>query len=329
MDDQQQSDRMRRVLEDGLTRIAGKPVRIRELRRELLSYASSFAAEQVDAVLEDGKHMEVFFKDLHPDHQLVDAQRVRERSLERSWREVEVYRRLLARWSFDTPQLYAVHWDPESDVYWLFLELISGKKVSKLADPAVWHASARWVARFHVTSRRIPADEIAFLPRLDTQHFRECRERLEAKLPELEADDRRLAEDALVLYAAIEPRLTALPQSLIHGEFFGKNIMVRLGAPDRTIAAIDWETAAVGPSYLDIASLSSGDWTPEIKQGMRRAYFDTYQRESGVALDWDQFCDDVLDVSLYQCVRWLAWWPGRAEAKQFGRWMNELTIVLR
>jgi aminoglycoside phosphotransferase (APT) family kinase protein len=315
------------VLAAGLSSLRGRPITVRAIERHRLEHASSFAVERLDVVIDDGEHLAVFFKDLHPGNQLVDARRVREMSLDRSRTELDVYKHLLSRWSFGTPRLYAYSWNPDQEEFWLFLECIEGKKVSKLANTQIWRAAARWAARLHVAARAVPHDDLAFLPRIDEQHYRDCARRLAQKLPDLEAQDRELVENALTAYTEAIPRLAALPMGLIHGEYYGKNILASGGDGHWTITAIDWETAAVGPSFLDITSLSTGDWSKEQKDGMRRAYFEQYCAEDGGHMQWDEFEAAIRDLSLYQTVRWVGWWPGRG-LKQFDRWIKEMGRVV-
>jgi aminoglycoside phosphotransferase (APT) family kinase protein len=129
-------------------------------------------------------------------------------------------------------------------------------------------------------------------------------------------------------FEAIELRLPEYPTSPIHGEYFGKNILAREGTRGWDVFGIDWETAAVGPSFLDIASLSSGDWSMEERRIMRSAYFAEYTERTASRLTWSEFETMIRDLSLYQALRWIGWWPG-AGVKQFDRWIRELDLVMR
>ena len=116
---------------------------------------------------------------------------------------------------------------------------------------------------------------------------------------------------------------------MIHGQFFGKNVMLRKRNPERRIAVIDWETAAIGPGAFDLVSLSAGNWTKEQRLALWRAYFEQYQADAGCQLDWETFCRDLGGVSLYHALGWLAWWQGRGFSHNFGVWVKELDRVLR
>ncbi|PYN10280.1 MAG: hypothetical protein DME06_14525, partial [Candidatus Rokuibacteriota bacterium] len=60
---------MTETLAEGLSRLRGRPVRIREVRREFLASSSSFRTERLHVSLDDGRPLRVFFKDLDPEHQ--------------------------------------------------------------------------------------------------------------------------------------------------------------------------------------------------------------------------------------------------------------------
>jgi thiamine kinase-like enzyme len=91
---------------------------------------------------------------------------------------------------------------------------------------------------------------------------------------------------------------------------------------------IDWETAAIGPGYIDLVSISAGQWTPEQRQAMWRAYFEQYQAETGLPMDWEHFCQEVGQVALYRALWWLGWWSN-GDANQITHWMQELINVTR
>jgi thiamine kinase-like enzyme len=290
--------------------------------------ASSFAAQTLSLRLEDGRALEVFFKDLDPAHQLFHARQVRNGDLERSRRELAMYRHVLSGRAFGTPELYAYRWEPSEGRFWLFIENVAGKKLSKLPELEAWQEAAAWAASFHVRSRTLPPRACEFLPVLDRDHHVRCADRIESKLPALTADARRLISRALDIYRQSIESLLGLPRSVIHNEFFGKNIMLRFEGEPR-IATVDWETASVGPSYFDLVSLSSGRWPFQVRETMWRAYFERYQLEAEIRLDWERFRSDLGILAVYQALRWLGWWPDREIFPQFSRWTDELERVMR
>jgi hypothetical protein len=327
------TDLMRETLQEGLARLRGRPVRVHELHREPPPTTTSFWTERLQARLDGDEGLLVFFKDLNPESLIAAARQIHATGLDSGRRELHMYRRILSRQRFGTPELYAWRWEPSRGLLGLFLEHAGPLKLRHSKDFTLWLAAARWAARFHSAARagarspnHVPAPQrrTRFLPRYDRAHYRHCAERIEQRLAGLAAPDRPVLEHALEVYTDLVGELSALPQSIIHGEYFGKNIVVRDGSPDEVIAVVDWESAAVGPSYLDLVSLSTGRWTPDKKEALWRAYFDRYRADTGLPLDWARFCRDIGLVQLYQALAWIGWWLQRGAEEQVARWLNEL-----
>ncbi len=95
------------TLEEGLSRLRGRPVRILEMLREPLPSVSSFHRERLRVTLEGGKTLRVFFKDLNPEHQTEKARTVRARDLAPSLRELRMYQSVLSPQRDGTLYLYA------------------------------------------------------------------------------------------------------------------------------------------------------------------------------------------------------------------------------
>ena len=59
-------------------------------------------------------------------------------------------------------------------------------------------------------------------------------------------------------YAPVVARLAAMPRTVIHGEFYPCNILIRGTGPRARVCPVDWELAAVGPGLIDLAALMTG-----------------------------------------------------------------------
>ncbi|TMI89903.1 MAG: aminoglycoside phosphotransferase family protein [Bacillati bacterium ANGP1] len=320
---------MRRTLEEGLSRLRGRPVRIRELRRRALRTSRSFRTERVRVILDGGESVRVFFKDLNPRHQTEKAQRVRAFDFAPGRREVQMYQSVLSPARFGTPHLYASRWEPEQDIYWLFLEDAGSTLVRNSHDMTAWVAAARWIARFHTATRRLPDSQTGFLPQFDRRHYRRCADTVRRILPDLDARERRAVSRGLDCYAGRIDWLSALPRNVIHGQFFGQNIVLRRGGRNHAIAVVDWESAAMGPGLFDLASLTAGRWTREQRQSLLAAYVAQYQDETGDQVDWKSFCRDLCAVALYQSLEWIGWWGRhRRLSRDFSNFLKELERAL-
>ena len=281
------------TLESAFSRLRGKPVRVRELQREVCEHVSSFQAEHLRVSLDTGECVPVFFKDLHPDHQIETARKVRPGDLGPSYHELRVYQQVLSRVDLGTPQLYAVRWEPDLGIYWIFLEDIGTSRLRDSRNYARWVPAARWAARLHAAAHNLPQSQVSFLPEWDLAHYHHCAKRVREIVPELNGRDRTLVSRALEHYVSRIDWFAALPRTVIHGQFFGKNIMLRAQRGDRMLAVIDWETAALGPGGFDLVSVSSGRWTARQRQAMWRDYFDEYQAQTGLSRCWENFCSEL------------------------------------
>jgi aminoglycoside phosphotransferase (APT) family kinase protein len=268
----------------------------------------------------------VFFKDLNPWHQLEDARSLRGKpELDRSYRELGMYRDILPGLCLGTPQLYAWRWEPQQGIFWLFLEYVESERLSR-SSFQYWVEAARWAARFHAAGRDLAATQTNFLSHLDRTHYLACAEHLERNFVKFNREQQGIVRQALKDYEGFLDNLVALPRHLIHGEYFGENIMVRQANANEPIAVIDWETALVGPGHVDLVSITAGQWTLEQRQTMWRAYFEQFQLETGLSLNWDQFCRELIQVALYRALVWLGWWSN-GESDQVARWLQEVVNV--
>jgi thiamine kinase-like enzyme len=325
---------MVRTLEEGLSRLRGRRIRVRELHRSFSRSSSTFRTERLRVSLAGAdRPLRIFFKDLNPRHQVSDARVVHPLHRVPPRRELDMYRSILSRDRFGTLDLYAFRWEPGRGRFWLFLEDAGRTPLNDVHDLSEWVDAARWAARFHVATHDLPAAQTKFLPQWDRAHYQRCAAQAERLLPTVEAREREILRDGLDALTARLDWFSALPRCVIHGQFFGKNIMLRPRRARPRIAVIDWETAALGPPLFDLASITGGGWTIEEQRTMQAAYVEQYQAETGQALDWDDFCRELNAVGMYQALEWLVWWgPHRAvprRLKRFRRFLRELEALLR
>jgi aminoglycoside/choline kinase family phosphotransferase len=332
------------TLETGLSRLAGDRVRVRAIRDKNFAKGTSFAIRPIDVELESGERLPVIFKDLNPLRQAPTAKRVRRLELGRSRRELWMYQQVLPSLGLGTPRLYGSRWEPERGNLWLFLEDVGPHRLGHSLDLDRYVQAAAWAARFHAAAPATSGDER--LLRFDRAYYERLGRRLEARLERVIKQDRPLVERALAGYGELVQLVDVLPSGMIHGEFFGKNVLLR---PDRSadaIAVIDWETAAIGPRYVDLVSISAGRWTRSQRMAMRRAYFEagnsTAARPPGhppapVQVSggerWDRFNAEVDLVALLQAVGWLGFWASgdvadRKYVSRVSRWIRELRLGL-
>jgi hypothetical protein len=321
------------TLEEGLSHLSGDRVRVGSIRARELRKRGSFAIHRLDVQLEAGDVLPVVFKDLNPLRQLQNAKHIRRLELRRSRREIWMYRHVLPGLALGTPRLYGYRWEPKRGNLWLFVEDVGPRRLGHGGDLALFEEAAAWAGRFHAATG---ASSDQRLLQYDRVHYERRGRELEAHLELIAEESRPLVERALARHGTLLQLVDGLPHGLIHGEFFGPNVLVRRDRTTDAIAVIDWETAATGPQYVDLVSISAGRWARSQRMAMRRAYFDA--RHAPVAdgadgVDWRRFNEEVDVVAVLQAVSWLGFWVNceRSDPKyasHVSRWMRELRITM-
>jgi len=319
------------TLEEGLRQLSGERVRVRSIRDKEFTRSTSFAIHRIDVELQSGDILPCVFKDLNPLRQLPDAKQVRRLELGRSRREVWMYRQILPRLSLGTPQLYGYRWEPKQGNLWLFIEDAGRHRHGHRLDLAWYEQAAAWAGRFHRATAGSPGDER--LLRFDRAHYERQGKDLEAVL-ERTGEDQPIVERALARYGELVQSVDNLPRGMIHGEFFGKNVLIRPDQATDTIAVIDWETAATGPQYVDLVSISAGRWTTSQRMAMRRSYFAARYPTAADDADWNRFNQETDMVAILEAVSWLGYWAGSGPANdakhlsRVSRWLRELRLAM-
>jgi aminoglycoside phosphotransferase (APT) family kinase protein len=182
--------------------------------------------------------------------------------------EASVYRELLEPMRVSVPALRGVFADKEADEIWLILEYLEGNlRVKKSPDPAMMGLAARWIGRFHALSQDyLQTPRTSFLKSYDIEYYLGWAQRtlqysahLRDRYPWLELLYERFEE--------VIRTLLSVPDAVIHGEYYPKNVLVR----DSTIYPVDWESAAVGAGEIDLASLTEA-WPEAIVQECEAQY---------------------------------------------------------
>lgn len=88
-------------------------------------------------------------------------------------------------------------------------------------------------------------------------------------------------------------------QTIIHGEYYPDNILYRAAS----VYPVDWETAAIAPGEIDLATLTD-NWPQEVVERCQRAYVQA--RYSNSAPD-QNFERRLAAARLYVQVHWLGY----------------------
>ncbi len=235
---------------------------VTELHRQPAQYGTSFPCEIVRCRFEDGTKLSLFCKYSLPGEASAHGQRGGVSY------EIEVYRRVLQPLRVSVPAFYGSHTDPKSGTKWLILEYLKrSSRVGKICDTRAMSLTARWIGKFHALGEQwLTSARGSFLTKYGIAYYRGWPRRTSRfaaqwheRFPWLNRLARR-CEGELV-------ELERLPQTIIHGEYYPHNIMYRAGL----VRPTDWETAAIAPGEIDLATVTEGWSKAQIAQ-FERAY---------------------------------------------------------
>ncbi len=212
--------------------------------------------------------------------------------------EAAVYRHLLQPSQASTAKFYGTYMDNPTGDSWLVLEYLDKSlRLSKVTEvPAPTSVAARWIGHFHRTSEeRLSAIPVPFLIGYDAEYYLGWVRRtslfaghLHQRFPWLGTLCERSEE-------LIAPLLTS-PLTVIHGEYYGSNILFRSG----TVHPVDWESAAVAAGEIDLAALTD-QWSAETARECELEYRRARWPEGSP----DDFERRLYAARLYLCFRWL------------------------
>jgi aminoglycoside phosphotransferase (APT) family kinase protein len=305
-------DELGLVLSRELSWYFSRPVRIASLESSSFAYSTSFALRDLQIRLDDGQEIRLILKDLSWEGLHDQASRVKPSFLHNPDREIEVYRDLLRPSGLVAPTFYGAEIDREQQRYWLFVEYIPGYTLFEV-ETRLWPAAAVWLAALHRhfsdSAQLTAVADRGHLVRYDADFYRQWPSRALAFIrgQNLDPQARRRFEHLAGSYEQVVARLDRLPQTLIHGEFFASNVLVRELEEGTRIYPIDWEMAGVGPGLLDVAALTAGNWTSEQRNELASVYWDALDETSHPG--WSEFLQDLTYCRLHIAVQWLGWAP--------------------
>jgi thiamine kinase-like enzyme len=170
--------------------------------------------------------------------------------------------------------------------------------------------AARWIGRFHaVTEARLSSTPLPFLNTYDAAYYQgwvrrtalfaePMRPRLPWLMPLCEH-----SQEAIAL-------LLAPPVTIIHGEYYPKNVLYREGI----VYPVDWESAAIAAGEIDLACLTDR-WPADTVRECQRAYQQA-RWPHGMPAD---FAQRLSAARLYMHFRWLGDRPEWTTDQQYWR----------
>jgi len=206
----------------------------------------------------------------------------------------------------------------EVNVFSLFLcGLVSPCSIRVFVNPHRFHRSFApgVIARLLPTSRLLVYDEA---------YYRRWLERARQIVGSRRGSRRIVLRIASAYDCAID-RLVAMPRTLIHGEFYPCNVVVRTAGRRVRVCPVDWEMAAYAPALVDLASLATG-WNSRAQRAIVRAYHTAMSGGVSTTGIPDEFrCHEqgvVTSASL------MVNWPWAAAAAEYARRTPALSVGL-
>jgi thiamine kinase-like enzyme len=313
------------ALEEIFSRYFDRPCQIASLERHASPYRSSYELEEIVVSMEDGPTLPLLFKNLSWDGLPEYVQKGKPRFLYDPQREIETYRIFLRGGELGTPLYYGATVDEQTQSHWLFIEKVFGKELYQIGEFEHWKEVARWLAKFHSYGANLNGlaqqAEAAHLIQYDGNYYAKWLHRARAlhlqNLPSKKTHTAgKHAQDEmdwlLNCYARAIGHLVALPLTLIHGEFYASNVLVQETETGLRVCAVDWEMAALAPGLMDLAALTSGNWSEEQRNNMALAYHAELQVAGLQAKEkWlpavDEFLTALDYCRLHLAIQWLGW----------------------
>src|SRR6266851_2183008 len=190
--------------------------------------------------------------------------------------EADVYRHVLRSSSSSTPRFHGSYSDVDAGETWLVIEYLDGgQRVVDTTAPkqaggqprvGAMPLAAAWLGHFHSEHEAERDPAACLLTIYDGDYYTGWARRTAL----LAADWRDSFPWLATLCMRGAEAMTVLqgtPLTVVHGEFYPGNVLIRNG----TVYPIDWESAAVAAGEIDLAALIE-HWPVEIARRCIRAY---------------------------------------------------------
>src|SRR5205814_2553289 len=125
-------------------------------------HSTTFHGEHLNAWLAEDEAIKVFFKDFNPAHQIEPARKVRQADLPPSRQELKVYQSILSKLHLGTPDCYAVRWEPERCLVWLFIEDAGNTRLRDTRNLPRRTSATQWAVCSHDANRHLPERRVSF-----------------------------------------------------------------------------------------------------------------------------------------------------------------------
>jgi aminoglycoside phosphotransferase (APT) family kinase protein len=298
-------------LQDRLAEYFGDDRAIHVLGRRACPYASSFQIDELDVRFTDGSSVQLVLKDLGSESMGEEARRARPEFLYSPQREINAYRWILPHAPAGAAGWYGPATRHSADRDWLLLDRVNGSQLWQVGDVSIWQQTAAWIAQFHCAFTPLEAQQLAERAGVllyDEEFYWLWMQRAQ-RFADGDRDKQRIIAVVAQHYRAVVERLTGMPRTLIHGEFYASNVIVKERARVR-VCPVDWEMVALAPGLIDLGALIAG-WAGPTQRAIARAYLAA--GKGNETASWPEirlsreFKADLDCCRLHLAVRMLGW----------------------
>ncbi len=257
------------------------------LDRRLHSRASTFPLEIVKCRLHSGRVVDVVCK-------YSGEQRSGRHEHKGGVRyEASVYREFLDSCGMPVAGFRGSYRDTDTDWDWLVLDYLDNASYSGEVENGLACAAA-WLGKFHAFHEGNARSQ-STLRSFDVAYFEGWANRT-IEWTKSSAPGYPWLRPLCEKYRETVPRLLDSPTTVIHGEFYSKNILI----VDDEAYPVDWEFAAVGPGVIDIASITE-KWPEPVVQECLIRYCESRWPDGAP----DDFPQHLEIARLYWLLRWV------------------------
>jgi aminoglycoside phosphotransferase (APT) family kinase protein len=266
--DQTDKHILRQNIEQIIAGQFGKRSEVTGVQRRRFAHIGSYDCDLITVQLSTGDEFKLFLKDYCVSRKSKDEPEYRRE------RELRVYRDLLSQAELGPPEYYGSVWDASAGRFWLFLEFVDGLVVQH-EDVEYGMLAADWLGKMQGFFTQHPEilSSSDFLIRQDGEFFRSKAERALWNVAQISPTSARRLTEIVERYEQVIKVLESQPQSLVHGGYIPWHILVDIAHRPARVCAVDWESAAFGPTLYDLAYFTHG-----MEAQSRGRVLDAYQR---------------------------------------------------
>jgi hypothetical protein len=232
------------------------------------------------------------------------------RMAERRERERFFYKHVLSRGELGVARYLAELWQPEEQRYWLLLEYVDAVPLS-WCEIDLWYEAATWLGRLRALVRDRMPELIASDRFMDhgPRYFANVVGRALSASGSYTPAIFGAVEACVTTYLDQTEVLLTEPRTLVHGAFRPAQVLVEEPQGTRRICPTDWEIAAIGSPFYDLATLADGFGDAHLER-----FAQAYCEGAGLqeeALTTEHLRRVVDATRMHRTMKWIAGAPKR------------------